>query len=84
VAVSDIFFLTDMSPEDEVDIKQFLSQYLVGTAQYAETFDRYMRGTWQVLDNEFVKSVDGVWVEYLNKFITEDEFKERLKSHVLC
>lgn len=64
---------------DEDYLRTLLRKYIAG-AEYDLVWHRYLDVTWDVMDLDFVKQIDGIWAEYLNKFIDEDEFKSRLRS----
>lgn len=64
---------------DEEPIRRMIREYIHG-ADYSVIWHRYLDITWDVLDCDFIKKIDHVWAEYLNKFLSEDEFKSELRK----
>lgn len=66
---------------DEEPIRRMIREYIAG-ADYAPIWHRYLDLTWDVLDSDFIKDIDEIWAEYLNKFLSEDEFKAELRKYL--
>ena len=65
---------------DDVAVAKLLAEYISGSTSYKTTFHLYLDETWDVYDSEFVKSVDNALAEYVKQYLSEEEFKDRLRN----